>query len=95
MICPEAVPLAEMPLAHVAENVPAIEFEVWLVTCHENPVQELADRFASGLEDQVPSIDGDDDGDAGVGVWAGVVPPPLDADDDVELGANTFDEVRS
>lgn len=55
---PDAVPLAEMPLAHVAEKVPAIDVVVWLVTCHENPVQELAEMPASGFDDQVPISDG-------------------------------------
>src|SRR3954447_2089367 len=45
------------PLAQVAENVPASEVEVWLVTCHEKPVQLPAAVPASG-EDHVPSIDG-------------------------------------
>jgi hypothetical protein len=48
-----------MPLAHVAENVPASEFDVWLVTCHENPVQLLAEIPVSG-DAHVPSIEGVD-----------------------------------
>jgi hypothetical protein len=48
-----------MPLAHVAEKVPASAFEVWLVTCHEKPVQLLAENPVSG-DDHVPSIEGVD-----------------------------------
>ena len=55
---PAAVPLAEMPLAQVAENEPEIDVEVWLVTCHEKPVQELAEMPDSGFDDQVPMSDG-------------------------------------
>ena len=53
------MPDAVAPLAHVAENVPASEFEVWFVTCHEKPVQLLAEIPVSG-EDHVPSIEGTD-----------------------------------
>ena len=45
-----------IPFAHVAENVPASEVDVWLVTCHENPVQLPADTPATG-EDHVPIIE--------------------------------------
>lgn len=89
---PEAVPDAEMPFAQVAEKVPESELDVWLVTCHENPVQELAEMFDSGFEDQVPSIDGADDEVGVVGVVGVVV---VDDVDDVALGANTLDESRS
>ncbi|MGC4085195.1 MAG: hypothetical protein QM736_24520 [Vicinamibacterales bacterium] len=85
-----------MPFAQVAENVPAIEFDVWLVTCHENPVHELAEMFESGFDVQVPSIDGVvlvGVGVVGVGVCVGV-----GVDDDevlVLLGASTFVDERS
>ena len=60
-------------MAQVAENVPSSEFEVWLVTCHEKPVQLLAEIPVSG-EDHVPSIEGTD-----VGVGAVVEEAPLGA----------------
>ena len=84
---PEAVPVAEMPLAQVAENVPAMEVEVWLVTCHEKPVHELAEIPDSGFDDQVPMSDGvlGAAGAAGAVVW--VVGPGL--------GASTLDDSRS
>ncbi len=53
---PDALPDAVIPFAHVAENVPASEVDVWLVTCHENPVQLPADTPATG-EDHVPIIE--------------------------------------
>jgi len=56
-----------IPLAQVAENVPASEFEVWFATCQEKPVQLLAEIPLRG-EDHVPSIEGTD----GVGVDAAV-----------------------
>lgn len=92
-IWPEAVPDAEMPFAQVAEKVPESEVAVWLVTCQERPVHELAAMFDSGFEDHVPSIDGDDEVDGVAGV-AGVPGVVVD-DDDVELGANTFEDSRS
>lgn len=81
---PDAVPVAETPFAHVAEKVPAIDVELWLVTCHEKPVHELAGMPASGFDDQVPRSDGalGDEG-AGVGVAA------------AGLGASTLDDSRS
>jgi len=63
LTCPDAVPEAPIPLAQVAENVPAPAFDVWLVTCHEKPVQLLAVIPASG-EDHVPSSEGTDDAGA-------------------------------
>ncbi len=78
---PAAVPLAEMPFAHVAEKVPAIEVGVWLVTCHEKPVHELAEMPDSGFDDQVPSSDGAL-GDEGVEVVVEVT----------GLGASTLDD---
>ena len=81
---PDAVPAAEMPLAQVAENVPAIDVEVWLVTCHEKPVHELAEIPASGFDDQVPSSDGAL-GAAGAAVVVVAV----------GLGASTLDDSRS
>ena len=84
MMVPDAVPVAEIPFAHVAEKVPAIDVEVWLVTCHEKPVHELAGMPASGFDDQVPRSDGalGDEG-AGGGVAA------------AGLGASTLDDSRS
>jgi hypothetical protein len=61
-------------LAQVAENVPASEFSVWLVTCHEKPAQLLAEIPVSG-EDHVPSIEGTD----GAGVDAVVEEAALGA----------------
>lgn len=84
LIWPEAVPLPEMPFAHVAENVPAIALDVWLVTCHENPVQLLAARPAIGFDDHVPSI---------VGTAVAAADPV--ADSEVELGARMPLESRS
>jgi len=55
-----------IPLAQVAENVPATEFKVWLVTCHEKPAQLLAAAIPLSGEDHVPSIEGS----VGVGVLA-------------------------
>ena len=81
---PEAVPVAEMPLAQVAENVPAMEVEVWLVTCHEKPVQELAEMPDSGFDDQVPRSDGAL-GELGVDVVVVAA----------GLGASTLDDSRS
>jgi hypothetical protein len=57
LICPDAEPDAVIPLAQVAEKVPASEFEVWLVTCQEKPVQLLAEIPVNG-DVQVPSIEG-------------------------------------
>lgn len=79
-----------MPLAQVAEKVPDSAVDVWLVTCQESPVQELAEMFDSGFDDQVPSIDG---ADGVVGVVGVVV--VVDDVDDVALGANTLDDSRS
>ncbi len=84
MIVPDAAPVAEMPLAQVAENVPAIDVEVWLVTCHEKPVHELAEMPDSGFDDQVPRSDGAL-GAAGVDVVVAAA----------GLGASTLDESRS
>lgn len=91
LICPDAVPAAEMPLAHVAENVPDSDVDVWLVTCHENPVHELAEMFESGFDVQVPIIEGADAAGAGAGAGVGVVLDEVL----VALGARTFDVVCS
>ena len=64
LICPDAVPVAEMPLAQVAVNVPLSDVAVWLVTCHENPPHELAAMPAIGLELQVPSSEAGEEGSA-------------------------------
>lgn len=86
MMVPDAAPVAEIPFAHVAEKLPAIDVEVWLVTCHEKPVHELAEMPASGFDDQVPRSDGAL-GDEGAGVGVGVAA--------VGLGASTLADSRS
>ena len=81
---PDAVPVVAIPFAHIAEKVPAIDVELWLVTCHEKPVHELADMPASGFDDQLPRGDGalGDEGASVGGAAAG-------------LGASTLADSRS
>ena len=55
---PDAVPVAEMPLAQVALKVPLSDVPLWLVICHENAEHDEAARPTSGFDAHVPSSDG-------------------------------------